>query len=112
MPEISGFSKVAPYLVNPLVLVGFCLFLFFGIHWALLKAGLLTPLSQRQSSTVIRLFLKHGFWIATIVIILGFGLQTYRQASHKVNQQAGDCSTNVNGDNNTQTVNCDEKDKK
>jgi hypothetical protein len=36
MPEITGFSKVAPYLVNPLVLIGFGLFLFFGLYRALL----------------------------------------------------------------------------
>jgi hypothetical protein len=30
MLDISQFSKVAPYLVNPLVLIGFGLFLVFG----------------------------------------------------------------------------------
>jgi hypothetical protein len=118
MPEIAGFSKVAPYLVNPLVLVGFCLFLFFGTHWALIKTGLLVPLSQRQSSTVIRLFLKYGFWVAILMLVLGFAyaFQNYREASHKqesqVNQQAGNCSANANGDNISQTVDCDKKDKK
>jgi hypothetical protein len=72
MPEITGFSKVAPYLVNPLVLIGFCLFLVFGTHWVLLKAGLLTPLSPRQSSGVIRMILRYGFWVAIIILVLGF----------------------------------------
>jgi hypothetical protein len=72
MPEITGFSKVAPYLVNPLVLIGFCLFLFFGIHWALLKAGLLTPLSQRQSSLVVRMILRYGLLVAIVSLVLGF----------------------------------------
>jgi hypothetical protein len=72
MPEITGFSKVAPYLVNPLVLIGFCLFLFFGIHWVLLKAGLLTPLSQRQSSLVVRMILRYGLLVAIVILVLGF----------------------------------------
>jgi hypothetical protein len=72
MPEITGFSKVAPYLVNPLVLIGFGLFLFFGLYRALLKAGLLTPLSPRQSSGVIRMIVRYGFWVAIVFLVLGF----------------------------------------
>jgi hypothetical protein len=72
MPEITGFSKVAPYLANPLVLIGFCLFLFFGIHRALLKTKLLTPLSQGQSSFVVRMILRYGFWAAIVILVLGF----------------------------------------
>jgi len=30
----------------------------------------------------------------------------------QVNQRAGDCSANASGDDNTQSVNCDEKDRK
>src|SRR5258708_18074214 len=30
----------------------------------------------------------------------------------QVNQQAGDCSANANGNNNSQSINCDENDKK
>jgi hypothetical protein len=38
--NITGFDKVAPYLTNPLVLVGFGLLLAYGIHWQLLPAYL------------------------------------------------------------------------
>jgi hypothetical protein len=81
MPDITGFSKVAPYLFNPLVLIGFVLFLLFGIHWALIKSGILTPLSQRQSSIVVRLFLRYGFWAAIVTLLLGFALafRTYHK---------------------------------
>jgi hypothetical protein len=34
------------------------------------------------------------------------------EAPAQVNQEAGDCSANANGDNNSQSVNCDDKAKK
>jgi hypothetical protein len=117
MPYVVQFSKVAPYLVNPLVLVGFCLFLLFGIHWALLKAGLLAPLSQRQSSTVLRAILKYGFWVAIFIVVLGFAyaFYSYHDASRKhgqqgsISQQTGPCGSNIVGDNNEANVNCVDK---
>jgi len=33
-------------------------------------------------------------------------------APPQVNQQAGDCSANANGDHNSQSINCEDKDKK
>ena len=119
MPEISEFSKVAPYLHNPLVLVGFILFLCSGIFWAIIKSPLLAQLSQRQSSRVVHRVLNLFFLTAIICLVVGFVDDFYgrHETSHKqvppVIQQSGDCSVNVNGDNNSgQTVNCDKKDKK
>ncbi|MCU1299783.1 MAG: hypothetical protein JWQ87_67 [Candidatus Sulfotelmatobacter sp.] len=111
---IVQFSRVAPYLVNPVVLLGFCLFLFFGIHRALLKAGLLAPLSQGQSSTVIRLILKYGLLVSIIFIILGFALvfRASENASRNhvqqgsITQQTGPCGSNIVGDHNKSDVNC------
>jgi len=118
MMGIVQFSKVAPHLVNPLVLVGFVLFLFFGIHRALLKSGLLEPLSQRQSSAIMRLFLKYGFRLAILTVVLGFALacfQAYQDASREhvqqrvITQQAGPCGLSIIGDNNKANVNCVDK---
>jgi hypothetical protein len=116
--DIAPFSKIAPYLVNPLVLVGFCLFLFLGMHRALLKAGLLVPLSQRQSSTVVSRILRHGFLVAILIVVFGFayaGLRAYRDARAQhiqqgpVIQQSGPCGSNIVGDNNKTDVNCEDK---
>jgi hypothetical protein len=116
--EIVHFSKVAPYLVNPLVLVGFCVFLLFGIYQALLKAGFLAKLSQRQSSAVLRLLLNHGFLVAIVIIVLGFvyaGFQAYHDASREhlqqgpITQQTGPCGSNIVGDNNKASVDCADK---
>lgn len=75
---MGQFAKVAPYLGNPLVLVGFCLLLLFGTHRALLEAGLLRQLSQKQSSTVVRLLLKYGFQVAIVTVVLGFAHAGFR----------------------------------
>ncbi len=112
MPDISQFSKVAPYLVNPLVLIGFCLFLVFGTHWVLLKAGILTPLSQRQSAGIVRWILKYGFWIAILSLFLGFAyaFRAYDGAKQSpITQQSGDCSSNTTGDHNDVKVDCTDK---
>ncbi len=73
--NIIGFEKIAPYLTHPLVLVGFVLLLAYGIHWQLMKSGLLRQVSQKNSSLIIRLFLRYGFWLALILLLAGFGLQ-------------------------------------
>jgi tetratricopeptide (TPR) repeat protein len=73
--NISGFEKIAPYLTHPLVLVGFVLLLAYGIHWQLMRSGLLRQVSQKDSGLIIRLFLRYGFWLALVLLLAGFGLQ-------------------------------------
>jgi len=117
MAEIAQFLKIAPYLSNPLVLVGFCLLLLFAIHRALLKRGLLVQLSQRQSSAVLRMLLKHGFLVAIITIVLGFAYAAFRHHNAKggnvqqrpITQQTGPCGSNIVGDNNNADVSCADK---
>ena len=73
--NIAGFEKIAPYLTHPLVLVGFVLMLAYGIHWQLMKSGLLAQATKKDSALIIRLFLRYGFWLALILLLAGFGLQ-------------------------------------
>ena len=73
--NLTGFEKIAPYLGNPLILVGFVLMLAYGIHWQLMKSGLLRQVSQKDSSLIIRLFLRYGFWLALVLLLAGVGLQ-------------------------------------
>ena len=84
---LSTFKDIAPYLTQPLVLVGFVLLLFFGIHRTLLKAGIIPPLTARTGGKVVQLLLRYGFVIALVVILSGFGLQlfkTYRETQPPV----------------------------
>lgn len=82
------------------MLVGFCLFLLFGTYRVLLNARLLTPLSQNQSSAVVRLVLKHGFWISILVIVLGFIYAGYQAYHDPTSMQSGSASSNINNKTN------------
>jgi hypothetical protein len=62
-----------------LVLIGFVLLLFFNIHRTLLKAVILPPLNTRTGSNVVRMLLRYGFVIASLVIVLGFARVLGRQ---------------------------------
>jgi hypothetical protein len=77
--SIGEFTKVAPYLTNPLVLIGFVLLLFFRIHKALIKSPILTPVSKTASSKIVRLLLHYGFIVALLLILLGFGLTVWKE---------------------------------
>jgi hypothetical protein len=107
--------KILPYLKNPLVLLGVCLFLFVGILKVLLKAKIISPLTQRQSAVVLRMFLKYGFWLAIVSMVCGVGYAGYEaqretiRPAGTVNQQTGSCGANVNGDRNNTSVDCKEK---
>lgn len=70
--NLELFGKIAPYLENPLVLVGFVLFLFFGIHRVLIKSQIIPPLSKIHAHKVVLAILKYGFIASIIVVILGF----------------------------------------
>ncbi|MCI5227638.1 MAG: tetratricopeptide repeat protein [Candidatus Electrothrix sp. AX2] len=86
--NLAGFEKIAPYLGNPLILVGFVLMLAYGIHWQLMKSGLLRQVSQRDSSLIIRLFLRYGFWLALVLLLAGVGLQFSDRAFMNSPQEA------------------------
>jgi hypothetical protein len=78
MEEIARYKDVAPYLTQPLVLVGFVLFTVFGVQRALLKAGRIPPLTPRAGGAAVRSLVRYGFVIAFLVIVLGFALALYR----------------------------------
>lgn len=78
MSAIQGFTNVAPYLTHPLVLSGFALLLFFGIHKTLIRSGIIPPLSARSSSKIVQILLRYGFVVALLVIVLGFALEFFK----------------------------------
>lgn len=82
------------------------------------ESGLLSPLSKRQSSVVVRMILKHGLWVSVVTVFLGIGYKGYRahqDAIHaqgqqrSVEQQTGACGSNINGSNNQTSLNCEDK---
>jgi hypothetical protein len=72
------FEKIAPFLTNPLVLVGFVVGLFYGLLRLLLKAKVIPPLTRNKGGQIVSSFLRYGFVVAVLVIVLGFGIEAYR----------------------------------
>ena len=80
MLESLSFEKAAPYLKDPLVLVGFVLLLFFALARALIRSRLLTPITGAKSYRLLQTVLAYGFVLGILVVLLGFGLK-YRELS-------------------------------
>jgi hypothetical protein len=76
---ITSFAEIAQYLTHPLILTGFTLMLFFGLLNKLLKSGILGKVSQQASGKIVTIFLRYGFWLALLVVLLGFSLQFYKE---------------------------------
>jgi len=76
------FEKIAPYLKDPLILVGFFLFLALLFLRSLVKKGIIPTLQQEQGFSILKLILLYGFIIGLLLIGLGFGLK-YRELSEK-----------------------------
>jgi hypothetical protein len=76
--SIYEFSKVAPFLTHPLVLIGFVVLLFFGLIKALLKAKIVPVLDPNAGGDVVKLFLRYGFVVALLIIGLGFGIEGWK----------------------------------
>jgi hypothetical protein len=81
------FAKIAPYLQDPLVLIGFVLLLFFGFGRAILKAGVIPVLDQGGGYLILSRVLLYGFVLAFAIVALGFGLK-YRELSEREQKAA------------------------
>jgi hypothetical protein len=75
---MKDFVHIAPYLNNPLVLIGFLLLLFFGLHRTLIKSKIIQPLSSTAGSKVLRILLRYGFIIALTIIVAGFMTEIWK----------------------------------
>ena len=96
---ISAFEHIAPFLTQPLVLVGFVLMLVFSIHKQLLKAGIIPKLDKQQGGRIVELLLRYGFFIGVLIMLLGFSwkfYETYTNKEVKISNQAVKTSFNIN----------------
>jgi len=73
--ETFNFDKIAPYLKDPLVLIG--LFIFLGLIFlrSLVKKGIIPVLQKNQGFNILKIILLYGFVIGLLIIILGFWLK-------------------------------------
>ncbi|MCL9777539.1 hypothetical protein [Vibrio methylphosphonaticus] len=82
-----NFEKIAPYLEDPLVLIGFVVFLLFSFCRYLIKQGIFPQLKQKGAITILKLILSYGFIIGIVIIGLGFGLK-YNELSKSEQKRA------------------------
>jgi hypothetical protein len=72
---VPSFEMIAPFLTNPLVLIGIVIFLFYGSLQIMLKAKIIPE--QTTTGRLIKSFLRYSFIIAIIAIVLGFAIEAY-----------------------------------
>ncbi|UDY85045.1 hypothetical protein [Vibrio diabolicus] len=81
------FDKIAPYLQDPLVLIGFVVFVFLSFCRYLVKNGVFPQLEQQGALLVLKLILSYGFIFGLLIISLGFGLK-YKELSEAEQRRA------------------------
>jgi hypothetical protein len=79
------FAKIAPYLKDPLVLVGFFVFVSFLFSRFLVKQRVIPPLPPSLGFRALKLILLYGFIIGLLLVCLGFGLK-YVELRHQAKQ--------------------------
>jgi hypothetical protein len=75
---MESFERVARYLNNPLAVVGYVLFLVFGIFKGIISAGIIPTLNVEGGARITDHLLLYGFILALCVVVLGLGLQFYQ----------------------------------
>jgi hypothetical protein len=114
----TQFAKIAPYLHNYFVLIGFIVAAVTGILYWVLNGSDRAKLSNPQKLTLWLTIAKYAFWFGIVSMLSGLAYSAFHTQqntnsgpaqSAPVKQQASDCSANVNGANNVTSVNCADK---
>lgn len=65
------FVRIAPYLTDPYILVGFSMLLSAGFAKTLIAKGVIPPLTKGAGSQVVKLILILGFVLSFTLVVLG-----------------------------------------
>ncbi|GJM63924.1 hypothetical protein [Persicobacter diffluens] len=77
-----NFEKIAPYLEDPIVLIGFFIFVVFLLLRFIIKKGIIPTLTKKDGFSFLKLILLYGFIFGIVLMGLGFGLK-YSEMSKK-----------------------------
>jgi hypothetical protein len=94
-----AFEKIAPYLKDPLVLIGFFLFLAFLFCRYLIQRGIIPALPPTLGFRILRTILLYGFILGLLLILLGFGLK-YKQTQDMNKREAARLAEQTRKDEN------------
>lgn len=67
-----SFDQIAPYLENPLVLLGFVIFVLTSLFAGLVKAKIIPALSKKSAEKVVHRMLNYSFVLAVLIVLGGF----------------------------------------
>ncbi len=77
-----NFEKIAPFLKDPLILIGFFLFIGFIFIRTLVTTRTIPVLQQGQGYSILKIILLYGFIFGLLLVALGFGLK-YKEMSER-----------------------------
>jgi hypothetical protein len=77
------FTNIVPYLKEPLVLMGFFLFIAFSFCRYLVKKGVIPTLPKTLGYRILRLIFLYGFILGLVLVILGFELKRQELINQK-----------------------------
>ena len=88
MPD---FTKIAPYLGNPLVLAGFGIFLAVGVLRLVLGLKIFARLNGENTRALLGQIIRYAFILAILTLAGGFAFATYQAflESHSTSSPAG-----------------------
>ena len=81
--NIAGFEKIAKYLANPLVLIGFVLWLVLTLYSEIVKSGLLPQVTPETGGEILKLIVQYGALGGLVLMVLGFGLAFFKASRNK-----------------------------
>lgn len=70
--------NLASFLNHPLTLIGIVVLGAFGLFKLILKSGLLTKVTGKETAPILHKLLNFGFVLALSVVVSGFGLEAWR----------------------------------
>lgn len=70
--------NLASFLNHPLTLIGLVVLGVFGLFKLILKSGLLSKVTGRETAPILHKLLNFGFVLALSVVVSGFGLEAWR----------------------------------
>lgn len=95
--DASAFARLAPALQNPLTLIGFCLFLVFGVFRALIRSKILPTVDSVTGASILSRLLHYGFILSILIIFLGFAF-AYRTTTSTDDKATAPVSAKVTGE--------------
>jgi hypothetical protein len=72
MINFIAFEKIAPFLKDPFIFIGFAIFLIVGLIWIVIQSGAIPVLTKKAGGEIVKKALNYIFILSLFIIIFGF----------------------------------------